>query len=284
MINHFFHVFKRGSKQLHNIIANPLEAILRFKFILKMNLTCHKIGMRDTRLLNASGASSYSYSTPHDLLTLLNYIPKFPQITELCGMSFADVRINNRLEHLRSNIYNCEEYYNSTRFPILYAKTGSWGNSHKAIVARCLVNTDPIDIAIMVSDAICFENIFGILSDTIDVIIRNKMNETRYFQDLLRAGGGYCALYRGDLYQHNENKRFLIASVSKLITAICIFEGSKNSNLVILRQDIVGSAGLQLKESDYLSEDDAIKMMLIESSNTAAEALGRAHGADCKWF
>ena len=272
------HLISRGWDHFQKIVMHPRQALLRYRFIVSINRECRHIGMNNTRLFNASGASSFSKSTPHDLLLLLLHVHHSPKICEICGMPYDEIQINGTPTRIESNFFNSDDYRKNTRYHVLYAKTGSWGNAHKSIVARVLVNGEAFDIAVMAEDEFCFQNINGIVSDIIDQAIGISPLSLQFLPGFLRCGGGYCAVYKNKVYQHNEQKRFLLASVTKLITAACLLEEKLSGMVKINELDVLPSGGIQLRVSDEISFEDAMKLMLIESSNTAAEALGRICG------
>jgi len=79
------------------------------------------------------------------------------------------------------------------------------------------------------------------------------------------------------LYQSNPQKILPIASISKLMTAVIVLENYPLNKKVKISKEAVltyGESG-RLKEGEVLSVENLLYIMLIESSNDAAEALSR---------
>lgn len=84
------------------------------------------------------------------------------------------------------------------------------------------------------------------------------------------------------LYQKNIEKVLPIASLTKLMTAVIVLENySLNEKIKIPKEAVstYGEAG-ELKEGEVLSVENLLYIMLMESSNDAAEALAMAENRD----
>lgn len=71
-----------------------------------------------------------------------------------------------------------------------------------------------------------------------------------------------------------------LASISKVLTALIVLEyiSDLDERVAIVDEDYVGGSGQQLNTGETLSFRDLLYLMLLESNNTAATALGRAVG------
>ena len=81
-------------------------------------------------------------------------------------------------------------------------------------------------------------------------------------------------------FEKNINEKRSIASLTKLMTAIIVLENYNLDDKIIISERAVntfGSAG-NLKKGEVFSVKDLLKMVLIESSNDAAEALAEKIG------
>lgn len=89
------------------------------------------------------------------------------------------------------------------------------------------------------------------------------------------------------LFKKNPQERFPIASLTKLMTALVVFDLDETYNfsqLIPITKEAVEQEGVsrygELKEGEYLSVESLLYIMLIESSNDAAFALAEAIGED----
>ncbi len=95
--------------------------------------------------------------------------------------------------------------------------------------------------------------------------------------------GAVADLATGELYfDHQADRRWPIASITKLMTAAFAVSHMKTSEQVTLQaQDfLIGGGDLYkaLQVNDRYSAEDLVRAMLIFSSNEAAEALTNAYG------
>ena len=92
-----------------------------------------------------------------------------------------------------------------------------------------------------------------------------------------RAGGAVLidAKSGAVLFEKNAQKRFPMASTTKIMTALVVIENSSPDDVITVSKDAAGIEGssIYLVESERITVRDLLYGLLLESGNDAAEAL-----------
>jgi D-alanyl-D-alanine carboxypeptidase len=74
------------------------------------------------------------------------------------------------------------------------------------------------------------------------------------------------------LYAHNENARMLIASTTKIMTALVAIENGCLTDVVTVKRDatLVEGTSMYLKEGERLTRETLLYGLLLSSGNDAA--------------
>ena len=221
-----------------------------------MNARAKSLGMHNSRFFNPSGASDISRSTPHDLFILQTSFNTNEYLLS-CSMT-PSAEINGRV------IQNAALQEALLFFPEpVSLKTGSWRCANKALCIR--FNHD--SFCIMSKDVDVFNNIFQATKSIID----NSFKQSELT--------GYYGVVNGREYRFNEHERFNPASTTKLLTAICALSVCNPERIVTIRKsDIQSGSGSRYSIGESFSMAEAVKIMLMESSNTLANAIARTCG------
>lgn len=249
------------------------------KFTDYMQQKAKQFNMNNSFFANASGATTHSYSTSSDLLRLLSFACTKTEITNIWNLSNSTLEVNGK---------NCREVHISSQltqnnrnkllpYQIDGLKSGSWNNSHKALLMNCSSSFDDFMLSLMVNDAFCFNNIYSISKELCDYIKFQKIGS--YLDQFLNSGGSFSVKYNGKYISRNDSTKHLPASTTKLLTVLCALDYfSLTDKITIHEIDITSGSGSKFYNGDILSVEEALKGILLESSNTLAQALGRATG------
>ena len=249
------------------------------KFTDYMQQKAKQFNMNNSFFANASGATTHSYSTSSDLLRLLSFACTKTEITNIWNLSNSTLEVNGK---------NCREVHISSQltqnnrnkllpYQIDGLKSGSWNNSHKALLMNCSSSFDDFMLSLMVNDAFCFNNIYSISKELCDYIKLQKIGS--YLDQFLNSGGSFSVKYNGKYISRNDSTKHLPASTTKLLTVLCALDYfSLTDKITIHEIDITSGSGSKFYNGDILSVEEALKGILLESSNTLAQALGRATG------
>lgn len=86
---------------------------------------------------------------------------------------------------------------------------------------------------------------------------------------------------RSVIFSRDENEKFPLASITKLMTALVAREGMSGSAVVTVTADDLSTEGDNgLRAGERWRLEDILKMMLVISSNDAAHAVARFAGSD----
>ena len=249
------------------------------KFTDYMQQKAKQFNMNNSFFANASGATTHSYSTSSDLLRLLSFACTKTEITNIWNLSNSTLEVNGK---------NCREVHISSQltqnnrnkllpYQIDGLKSGSWNNSHKALLMNCSSSFDDFMLSLMVNDAFCFNNIYSISKELCDYIKFQKIGS--HLDCFLNSGGSFSVKYNGKYISRNDSTKHLPASTTKLLTVLCALDYfSLTDKITIHEIDITSGSGSKFYNGDILSVEEALKGILLESSNTLAQALGRATG------
>ena len=235
---------------------SPLDYIHMRKFISYMNNVARSLGMKNTKFDTASGASWTAYSTAHDLYLLMDAFKENDVLRSFCETRetmFNKKAVPNHALVEASTFFD---------FPIA-VKTGTYGSRNKAVC----ISAKSLTFCVMTNDKTVFNDIFGTAKSIIGGSYINS--------DSI----GYYGLVNGSVYDYNADKRFLPASTTKLLTALCAYRICGLDGTIVIKQiDIANGSGSVYHVGETFLLSDAVKVMLMESSNTLANAIARTCG------
>ena len=269
-------------------------------------------GMSDTRLVNPSGLTVQSTSSPRDALKMGVEAMSHPILRDIWHTETQEFRIggprartitvkNNDLSALPEGAYS-----------FLGGKGGSlFGEfvrniKRRALIAAYEVREQPVLVAIMGDGDNLYQDIFTVAQE-LCAMLEAKMDgrtpgEGAKTKAMIADGGGYAAtilpehpgqtlreltpaqlLAREDTVSHNADVVRMPASTSKVWTAYCALEiASDLEQIVEVRASDIpadtSSSGSKYYKSDQLRLIDALRIMMSESSNTMANLVARVCG------
>lgn len=249
---------KRVLKKSRLFLKSPSSYHNIEKFIWYMNNTATKLGMHNSYFDSPSGASSYSYSTAYDLYLLSKEFFKNDILRSYCSTKYFN--INNR--HI-INVALSDGV--SVLDNSISLKTGTWGETHKAI---CLYTKNGI-LCVMANDKVVFDNIFNVSNQILQGVYTTNNNNVAYY-----------GFYNGAILCHNESNHFIPASTTKILTSLCVYNICDLDDIITIKQsDVVSGSGSKYLPNESFTVKEALKIMLMESSNTLANSLANKCGA-----
>lgn len=250
-------IIKKHYKGVRLLLQSPSGYYCIHKFKSYMKNTSVSLGMYNSCFDSPSGASSYSYSTTCDLYQLSKAFFANDQLRSYCSCELFDLG----QRHITNNaLISGIAVFGRP----LSLKTGTWGGTHKAI---CMMTNNDI-LCVMADSPYVFDNIY----DVSHRIIQGTYTPS---DDV-----SYYGFYDGAKLSLNQDRRFIPASTTKLLTALCVYNiCSLEGSVTIKQSDIISGSGSRYYPNETFSIRDAVKIMLMESSNTLANALARTCGA-----
>lgn len=170
---------------------------------------------------------------------------------------------------------------------LIGGKSGSWGENNKAHVFLCSFRDKQIIVSVLTKDPNDFKSIYYIGQDVCNLVFFGSAGV--YLKHLVNAGGSYCVNSIEDgriINSVRKDNRFIPASVTKVMTAIIALENENclDRKITIQPLDVTGGSGSDYYPGDIININDAIYAMLMESSNTLANAIAREVGKTLKHF
>ena len=277
-------------------------------FIERMAQKTTELGMTGSHFASPHGMVKTSYSTPQDLLKLGVAACSYPEANKIWGQRSITLNIlgdNKRTLTINNAVISSVSNDITPYYDFLGGKGGSlvYDEYHRAQVLVLDIENQPVVIALAGLGRTSYTNIFKSAKEIADMIKAKLNNETMTegtnIQELIASGGGYAACIlpsNSSLYCYNYAPEKLItrinsvsntptasrypASTSKIMTMICALDYVKNplEIITIEESDITGGSGSTYYAGDKIRFIDAITVMMLESSNTLANAIARFVG------
>lgn len=279
-------------------------------FLTYMAEKCTELGMSGTHFENPNGLTSESYSTPQDMLKLglaVSASTAALGVWSTTDRSFNIKGSNGRTLSVGNNVISTyAATLAASGYKLLGGKGGSLSSSYgykRACVLLADVQNVPVLLSILTTGQTAYNNIDKSARELCDMIAAKINGQTptpgTNLNALVTAGGGYAACVVPNVpggYIHLESPAELIArttsvsasptasllpaSTTKIMTMICALDYVTNlsENLTVKTVDIESGSGSTFYDGDELRVFDALKIMMMESSNTLANAIARTVG------
>lgn len=284
----------------------------RTRFVSYMAEMCTKLGMSATTFANASGLTSESQTTPADMLKLAIAVAGNPLAMDVWSTRDRDFTVggvNNRTISVTSNVYGAEP--SGASYKLLGGKGGTLnassggGKPRKARIAFYEVAGRPVAVSLMGQSTWASSNLVNCAQELCGMmetmLSGGTPTEGAYLAQLISEGGGYAAipvpigagayinaysaaelLAHQDALSRNATAAQVPASTTKAMTMLCVLSIASDLNKIVEVKagDIQSGSGSAFVVGDRLTVIDALRIMMMESSNTLAETLGRIFGVE----
>lgn len=273
------------------------------------------LGMSGTNFASPSGLLEGSYSTPQDLLKLGMAAAANPTALEIWshpddsfsigGSNARTISVLNNVvpsDHTSAAYTDLGQYYD-----VLGGKGGSLTTQGYARAAIKIVDIEgsPVMVALMATGQTAYNNILKSTKELCDMVKASMTGGAptagTNLNRLVTDGGGYAAcpvptcvgaylnqiapsafLSRENAISGNPTAQRIPASTSKTMTMLCALDyitDLNNTILTVKESDNIGGSGSTFYAGDTVRFIDAMHIMMMESSNTMATAIGRYVGA-----
>lgn len=277
-------------------------------FLSLMNQKASDWGMSGTSFASPSGQTQSSTSTAQDLMKLAVAVSASPlgcQIWSTTSRSFAIGGPNARTLSI-TNSNGTKTATDNAGYKYLGGKGGSLIYSpsyHRAHLGIVDIDGRATAIGIMGYGQTAYNAISNSFKEVCDMVKANLDGETpvegENLQTLIADGGGYAAsiiptvapaylnystpadlLAMEYAVKSGEAVSRYPASTSKTMTMLCALSLMSNAyeNITIKTVDIETGSGSTFYNGDTLRLIDALQIMMMESSNTLAQAICRSMG------
>ncbi len=284
-----------------------LQKKARGAFLAYMNGKARGFGMTGTHYASPSGLTQSSRSTPQDGLKLGLAMTASPEAMEIWNTPSRDFSIegtNSRVLSVKNIVISSVEKDLAAYYPFLGGKGGSltYSDHHRAQILLVEVKGKRVMLSLMALGKANFNNIFKSAKELCDMMADHldgkAPSEGPNLQALVEGGGGYAAcvvpdakevdpampdelLKRPDTLSRSPEASRYPASTSKVMTTLCALDFVKDTKAVtvtVAKADISDGSGSKFFVGDTLTLHDALRIMMMESSNTLANAIARTVG------
>ena len=299
-----------------NIIRQPIyngtlnDADCKAKFIELMNAKASALGMTGTTFTTPSGLDRFNnHSTAQDLLKLGIAVcgcHEALKIWHTPSQSFQIYGDNERTVNITNNVIKGSATDLGAYYRLLGGKGGSYDSSglyYRAQILLVEINNMPVMLATISFGQTSFNNMYKACKELADMVkdtIEGKTPaEGENLATLIADGGGYSAcvvpniptaydlgmtsaefVARNEVVKNGESIVLVPASTTKTMTMLCALDTitDLDAPIIVKSADIEGGSGTTFYDGDIVKAKDALRIMMMESSNTMAQAIGRTVG------
>ena len=270
------------------------------RFVDYMNEKARSIGMTASHFNDAAGMNNIS--SARDLLKLAALVKQYPILDRIWSTDTYTSRVLGPNERTRESVSKSIHPDLDDHYRALGRKGGTLRSSAKNLFVYNLISvveipgsTDQLLVVVMYAngDNNTPENRFHATKQVADIAIAQYRNSEMTVSDasvccenaiaaVMSSGGvGYDDLRI--FYEKDADMQGRPMSVSKVLTAICVLDHIDDLRQTITYHEYdTQIGGFYVKDNlpgDIVSYEDALYVMMLESSNVTAQALGRSVGA-----
>lgn len=263
-------------------------------------------GMTGTHYVSPSGLANGSYSTPQDALKLGISVTCNKYALDIWGTqnrSFSILGNHARTISVSNNVIGGSATDLGAYYDFLGGKGGSLSNNVRAQILLVDIEGHPTVLSLMGNGTTAFTNIYKSAKELCDMVKASLNGQTptagENLNTLVADDGGYCACLvpvASGGYQNLETPAELIArphsisasptvsrtpaSTSKVMTMLCALDYVTDFHALIRvkTSDLSSGSGSTFYDGDRMTIYDALRIMMMESSNTLANTIARVIG------
>lgn len=278
-------------------------------FMSYMAAKCTAFGMSGTSYENPSGLTNVSRCTPQDEMKLGLVVTAFPKALDIWSAKDQDFSVKGShartmsITSLGNNVLGAE--LASAGYQRLGGKGGTLirDGYHKASIQLVVIENTPIVLGIMCTGQTAYDNFNTSIKELCDVVSATLQGQTptagTNLAQLVSSGGGYAACVVPNVsggyanlvtpaqlldmpysVSNSPTVSRIPASTTKTMTMLCVLDFLKDpfETVQVKTVDISSGSGSTFYDGDVLNIMDALKIMMMESSNTMANTVARYTG------
>lgn len=285
------------------------DAQCRTAFLEYMNEKAADLGMSGTHYASASGMTQSSYSTPQDGLKLIVSVASYREAMRIWATpsrSFSILGDHARTVSISNNVISgIGSLMETAGHKFLGGKGGSliYSDYHKAQLYMVDISGRAVAMALMGLGETSYTSIYQAAVELADMVAASLAGQTptegENLAQLVTDSGGYAACVLplpAGAYVNLETPAELLtrdnsqsdaptvsrypASTSKTMTMLCALDYMTDpfEIITVKSADIEAGSGSTFYDGDKLRLYDALCIMMMESSNTMAQCIGRVTG------
>ena len=288
--------------------GNYTDAECTNAFLDYMAKKCTLYGMTGTYYASPSGLTQSSYSTPRDALKLGVAVTAYREALSIWATPDRNFSIggpNARTIAVQNNVISGVATDLGTYYKFLGGKGGSliYSDYHRAQILLVEIEGKAVVLSLMALGQTNYNNIYKSAKELCDMVKDSMDGQTpsagTNLTALISGGGGYAACVVPNVsgaYANLETPAELLdrdnsvsaaptanrypASTTKTMTMLCALDYASNihETVTVKTADIVGGSGSTFYDGDTMTLFDALRIMMMESSNTLANTIARVTG------
>lgn len=281
--------------QLRKTSISVTDEEARNVFIKEMNRKANDLDMSNTFFKNVQGFRMAGHmSTTRDFLKLGLHVLGHEEILKIWGIRHYSVDIRGKKARKETIETTLRDSFLEDNYSLLGGKTGAILDQTLSVLTLVADQEGSLYLSVVMGasgptgDTDRFEAVHQLISHSKK---RTDNPEFITMDSFKAAAGSVLKLPHGNplyyssntptsTFSINEEVLHVPASLTKLMTALLAIEHINNLNEVVTvtSSDISGGSGPMMYEGDQLSIRDALNLLLLSSSNTAAKLLSRIAG------
>ena len=282
---------------LNDVSLPSNDDTCRAFFLREMARKCNELSLETAYFENASGLTQKSRISTSDLTKIALEALKYPVLARIWSEVESEIEItgpNARKEKLvhayKKYIKSWPDFVKKNKF--LGGKGGSLYYTKQKISARCHVLVSEVEgqkILITFTGARYDDDAFAydeeMLSMARAMLRGEKPLPGEKLKELEEKGGAFEFLtLTGKKIRYKSayaDVPHLPASTTKILAVLCMLDHVQDlsAKLTVRQSDIVGGSGFKCHAGDELTYEDAIRALMLPSSNTIANSVASNVGA-----
>ena len=267
------------------------------RFVKYMNEKARLIGMTASHFNDAAGMNNIS--TARDLLKLAVYVRKYPVLEYIWSQNTYSSQVMGPNARTRESISKSLHPDLDNYYRVLGKKGGTLQNTQKNLFVYNLISvleipdtSDRLIIVVMYAhgDNTTPDNRFHATKQIADIAIKKYKGESISDSSVCCENAIAAIITKGEksydaariLYEKNADMPGRPMSVSKILTAMCVLDCVSDLNKSITYHEYdTNIGGFYVNDyfvGDEVCYEDALYVLMLESSNVTAETLGRSVG------
>jgi D-alanyl-D-alanine carboxypeptidase len=281
-----------------NTISLPSDDdTCRALFLREMARKCNELSLETAYFENASGLTPRSRISVSDLTKIALASIKHPDLTRIWAEVESEIEIGGPNARKETLVHAYKKYMKTwdefiKRYKFLGGKGGSVYYPKLNISARCHVLVTEVEgqqILITFAGALYHDDALVYDVEILKLAQAMLRGEKPVLEGKLKEfeekGGAFEFLTLSGKKIHFRSKYVDVphvpASTTKILAALCMLDYIKDlsDKLTVRQSDIVGGSGFKCYAGDELTYEDALRALMLPSSNTIANSIASNIGA-----
>ena len=283
--------------KLANVSLPVDDDTCRAIFLKEMARKCEELSLETAYFENASGLTRKSRISVSDLTKIALAAVKEPRLMKIWAEIEAEIEITGKNPRKEKIVHAYKSYMKTfdeftKKYKFLGGKGGSLYYNAPVLTTRTHVLVTELNgekILITLASVKYYKDLLGFDAEILKIADSMMKGEEIPFSETLKGledeGGAFeFVTLTGKKISYKSKYAdvpHVPASTTKIVTALCMLDHIKDlsAKLTVRQTDIVGGSGFKCFAGDELTYEDALRGLMLPSSNTMANAIASNVGA-----